>query len=254
VTVASYQSLLNHFRDMLASSPAVRSFLQSPNERLATRNAILLRAANEQAVAVQSVETGDAGECSFTVRGDHSRVFTAGTKSRFGDSPSRSELTTVSAVAYDDGENLTTVSVSEAIAAATDSEPFTVRGQSCPRIIAGADNVSIRKTSQTCGDFSFDRGMMLIAMEWEPDTRWYDPSIELDDVGGAGDEFGRHVDAILKDLQRYSGNGSTASGITWIDFHGFDITFEPQEVYRPEANDGRPMWSAIIEGAFGGVG
>lgn len=250
MSVRSYQALLDHFRDMLASSSAVRKFLAVPNGMTPSRQAIFRLAANVEAVPVESLTTGAAGACSFQIRGDHSRIFIAGTKNRFGDSETRTELTTTSGASYDSGANTTTVSVQEAIDSG-DWEGVTVRGQSCPRILVCSDEISIRKRSQTTGDFDFDGGTLCFAMEWEPGPTYFDPSLHIDDPQGAGEEFGDHLDDILCDLQKMAGTGDGGSGKTWTDFEQFKKTFGPVEVKRPQDNEGRPLWAAEVECTFG---
>lgn len=237
---------------MIASCPSARKFLAVPNGMTPSRHAIFCDEANVEAVEVVSLTTGAAGACSFQLQGDHSLIFTEGTKSRFCDSETREELTTVSSSSYDSGTNLTTVQIREAVAAGEESG-FTVRGQACPRILVWNERISVRKQTQTRGDFQFDRGTLCFSMEWEPGEEFYNPGLNIVDVQGALRQFRSLVSGIWCEIQEKAGHGDAGGGLTWTDFTDIALIQGPAEVERQEANEGRPMMAALFECNFGGV-
>jgi len=246
-----YQPIMNDWKEMLAASSAVRSFLQVPNSTQDTMRAIFQKTANEAAVPVQSVTDGAAGSASFTIAGNHSRVFVPGSHCRFIDQLDFDGLVTVSAVAFDAG--VTTVSVREALAA-VEIATLKVKPQECPRIIISSEGLSATKNSQSNGDFFVTDGTLWAMFEWEPDATYYDPSVNLDDPQGAAIAFGELVSEALCDLKGMAGSGkrSGPSGRSWLDFGQFTVSIEPEEVWRPCDNNGRPFWVAEISCQLGG--
>lgn len=246
-----YQPVMTEWKEMLAASSAVRSFLRVPNNLQDAKRAIFQKTVNESAVPVQSVTDGAAGAAAFSIAGDHSRVFVPGSHCRFVDQIDYEGLVTVSGVAFSTGT--TVVSVHEALAA-VEVQSLQVKPQVCPRILVSSENLSASKGSQSDGDFFVLEGTLWATFHWEPDDRFFDKTVHLDDPQGALIEFGEMISRVLCDLKGMAGSGkrSGSTGRSWLDLGTFSVPFEPEEVWQESDNNGRPMCMAEVSFQLGG--